>query len=457
MKGLLLLLLMTGALGQAQSQFVHKIKADSVLITNDSCSAELNLENSTKNIKGFLYNKGNGRTEFRKLIKLNDSTIIIGEDTLGVIGNFTNGLTRTGNTIKLGGALSETTNWTGTNNTHTFTFTNNNLAGFTPGFNMTFGSSISNSWGLQVTNSGSNSYAIRGMNTNTSSSFNVGVLGSASNGIGVRGNTNSISGGAGVEGLSLKIGSVALRAQSAPNDVGSGTMTARLFDIYRTSAVNVGNGIGALVTFSFPSYDDGGVPNLSPDQPVQMEAKMLNLFGDNRTAEFNFKIMGDSVVRNVLKLHGDGNIMLPAYTGSNWQVNDTTTYKPVVMDANGNIRKLDSWAVSGSGSNAPGVSSIASSSTITPNALTDDVYAVTALAENTTIAAPSGTFHDGQIIVLRLKDNGTSRTISWNSTYRGGTDFSLPTLTGAGKTMYITFIWNSPDSKLDGVGLSKGY
>lgn len=84
------------------AQFVHVIKADSVLITNDSCTAELNLENSTKNVKGFLYNKGNGRTEFRKVMKLNDTTFIMGGDTLiiggsGASRNFANSdLTFTG-------------------------------------------------------------------------------------------------------------------------------------------------------------------------------------------------------------------------------------------------------------------------------------------------------------------------------------------------------------------------
>lgn len=67
------------------AQYVYKIKADSVLITNDSCTAELNLENSTKDINGFLYNKGKGRTEFRKgLIQVNDSIYLIGDDTLNV-------------------------------------------------------------------------------------------------------------------------------------------------------------------------------------------------------------------------------------------------------------------------------------------------------------------------------------------------------------------------------------
>jgi hypothetical protein len=79
--GTLTILLSTSVI----AQFVHKIKADSVLITNDSCTAELNLENSTKDVNGFLYNKGKGRTEFRRgLIQINDSIYIIGGDTLNV-------------------------------------------------------------------------------------------------------------------------------------------------------------------------------------------------------------------------------------------------------------------------------------------------------------------------------------------------------------------------------------
>jgi hypothetical protein len=71
----------------ASAQFIYKIKADSLLVTNDSCNAELNLENSTRNVKGFLYNKGNGRTEFRRgAIKLNDSLYMIGADTINLAG-----------------------------------------------------------------------------------------------------------------------------------------------------------------------------------------------------------------------------------------------------------------------------------------------------------------------------------------------------------------------------------
>lgn len=83
MKRLLVTLTLFFLVAYAKGQFIHKIKGDSILITNDSCSAELNLENSTKNVNGFLYNNGNGRTSFKRgMIKLNDSTYLFGADTL---------------------------------------------------------------------------------------------------------------------------------------------------------------------------------------------------------------------------------------------------------------------------------------------------------------------------------------------------------------------------------------
>jgi hypothetical protein len=67
----------------AGAQFTHKIKADSVRVYNDNCDAELILENATRNISGFLFNRGNGRTEFKKILhRVNDSLFVIGGDTM---------------------------------------------------------------------------------------------------------------------------------------------------------------------------------------------------------------------------------------------------------------------------------------------------------------------------------------------------------------------------------------
>ena len=64
----------------------YQIKADSVRIFSNCDTAELILQNRTRNVlNGVLTNKGNGVTEFRKLIeKLNDSTCLIGGDSIKI-------------------------------------------------------------------------------------------------------------------------------------------------------------------------------------------------------------------------------------------------------------------------------------------------------------------------------------------------------------------------------------
>ncbi|WP_143305112.1 pyocin knob domain-containing S74 family peptidase [Chitinophaga vietnamensis] len=73
----------------SDAQKVYQIRADSVRIYNVCDTAELILENRTQNTIGFLYNKGKGRTEFRRL-KLerigSNSIAIAGQDTLNIQG-----------------------------------------------------------------------------------------------------------------------------------------------------------------------------------------------------------------------------------------------------------------------------------------------------------------------------------------------------------------------------------
>jgi hypothetical protein len=67
------------------AQQIYPIRADSVRIFKEDCNAELIIENGTRFEKGFLFNRGNGRTEFRRaLIKIDDSTYLIGGDTLNL-------------------------------------------------------------------------------------------------------------------------------------------------------------------------------------------------------------------------------------------------------------------------------------------------------------------------------------------------------------------------------------
>jgi hypothetical protein len=96
----------------------------------------------------------------------------------------------------------------------------------------------------------------------------------------------------------------------------------------------------------------------------------------------------------------------------------------------------------------PRVGTTASSATPTPDADAHDIYTVTALAEAAAFAAPSGTPTNGQVLIIRIKDNGTARALSFNAIYRA-IGATLPTTTVISKTMYLGMIYNSADTKWD--------
>ena len=53
----------------------------------------------------------------------------------------------------------------------------------------------------------------------------------------------------------------------------------------------------------------------------------------------------------------------------------------------------------------------------------------------------------------RIKDNGTARAMTWSGTqWRASSSLALPTTTTISKTMYLTFIFNSADTKWDLLG-----
>jgi hypothetical protein len=83
MKRILFILVLMCLEKTLHAQYVYTIKADSVKITNTCDTAELIIENHTQTVPGFLFNKGRGRTEFRRgLLKITDSIYIVGGDTL---------------------------------------------------------------------------------------------------------------------------------------------------------------------------------------------------------------------------------------------------------------------------------------------------------------------------------------------------------------------------------------
>ena len=101
----------------------------------------------------------------------------------------------------------------------------------------------------------------------------------------------------------------------------------------------------------------------------------------------------------------------------------------------------------------PRTSSTASTATLTPDISSFDQYNLTAQAVGLTIAAPTGTPVDGNRLIIRILDNGTGQTISWNATYTV-IGVTLPTTTTANKMVYVGCIYNSTNTRWDVVAVT---
>lgn len=85
-------------------------------------------------------------------------------------------------------------------------------------------------------------------------------------------------------------------------------------------------------------------------------------------------------------------------------------------------------------------------------------YDITAQAGALLFAAPTGSWANHQLLIIRIKDNGTARALTYNTIFRVGTDVTpLPATTTLSKTLYEEFMYNSTDTKFDLMGKSDGY
>ena len=148
------------------------------------------------------------------------------------------------------------------------------------------------------------------------------------------------------------------------------------------------------------------------------------------TPQINDTTADHQYVVAVNELTADRTVTLPLLTG-----NDEFVFKDFTQTlTNKRITKR--------------IASTASSATPTPNADTTDEYILTALGAAAEFAVPSGTPTQGQSLVIRIKDDGTGRALTYNAIYRA-IGITLPTTTVANKTTYIGAFYNSTDTKWD--------
>jgi hypothetical protein len=103
--------------------------------------------------------------------------------------------------------------------------------------------------------------------------------------------------------------------------------------------------------------------------------------------------------------------------------------------------------------NPRAVNAPATSGTLTINGDTTDLFVAEGLTGAITLAQPSGTPVNGQKLLIRLKDDGTARGITWTTSSGAFREIgiTLPTTTVLGKVTYVGCVYNSADNFWDAV------
>jgi len=272
---------------------------------------------------------------------------------------------------------------------------------------------------------------------------------------GEAGNLSNIQGSnvSGAVSSATTAGTVTTNAQ--PNITSVGTLTSvavtnngTFGNVYANSGIVQGQylyGDGSNITnvaVSAGSYIQSGTSNASIDGTGNFTVDILstlNVFTVSSTGVFvsgTANVSGNITVANAnvtanLSVSGNANIAgnLNAGNISNTRINTRTSNNGATL-----------------------------SGTLTPNTDTTDQYNLIGINGNVTIAAPSGTFIDGQKFTIRIKDNGVSQNLSWSTgsanSYRQ-IGVTLPTTTTPSKVIYVGCIYNIQDTYWDVIAVAQ--
>jgi hypothetical protein len=101
------------------------------------------------------------------------------------------------------------------------------------------------------------------------------------------------------------------------------------------------------------------------------------------------------------------------------------------------------------------VFSASNNTTPTPDVSTADEYICNGMTVNMAFGAPTGSPAQGTKLIIRIKDDGTSHTISWDATYHPiGVTLPLATATLGDRILYVGCIYNLTATRWDVVAVA---
>lgn len=103
--------------------------------------------------------------------------------------------------------------------------------------------------------------------------------------------------------------------------------------------------------------------------------------------------------------------------------------------------------------------SVAYAASVTPNSATTDVLTIGALTGGITIANPTGTPVDGQVLRIRFTQDGVGgRVVAYGTAFAFGTDVTAAMdATGISASWERIFQWNSTAAKWRATGIVRGF
>lgn len=205
-----------------------------------------------------------------------------------------NGLSKIGNDIQLGGTLTKNDTLSIGSNKLFLNGSSNNMITINQTGNANAFLINSAGMSLNATTSGATTSAIQG-----ASNGGYGVVGSSSSGSGVTG--QSFFGGIGVSGISSDNYSFYgfNNSSTSTNSVGQG-----LHLVQGTSAGTAGNGLGSKITYEIQTNEGyGAVAN-------ELISKLTDVTGLTPTSEFSITGVNGGVTGNIIRIAGNGDTEL---------------------------------------------------------------------------------------------------------------------------------------------------